>query len=163
MLLIYDADRLGREQIETSYILKQLPGRRAHPRDERRRPGAVAGQPVDKMLAAVLAGAAEIERAKATERTRAALQRKAERGHVVGGCLFGYRNVPVVDASGRRSHVTREIVEAEAAVVRRIFELYANGAGFKTIAVQLNAEARRVRNRADTSNAGGRPRACAAS
>ena len=48
---------------------------------------------------------------------------------MVGGRVFGYRNHVVyngVDRDGNplRSHVEREINDAEAAVVRRIFELY---------------------------------------
>ena len=45
-----------------------------------------------------------------------------------------------LDADGERSHVERRINEAEAAVVRRIFELCAEGAGLTRIAKQLNAE-----------------------
>ena len=61
-------------------------------------------------------------------------------GHVTGGRVFGYQNVDVLDASGKRSHVERQIVEAEAAVVRRIFELSIAGYGVKAIAKQLNAD-----------------------
>jgi DNA invertase Pin-like site-specific DNA recombinase len=71
VLLIADADRLGREQIETSYLLKQFSqaGVAVHETKDGGRALSL-DTPVDKMLAAVLAGAAEIERAKATERTR---------------------------------------------------------------------------------------------
>ena len=44
----------------------------------------------------------------------------------------------------RSTHVDREINDAEAAVVRRIFELYDSGEGLKRIAMQLNAEQARV-------------------
>jgi hypothetical protein len=43
------------------------------------------------------------------------------------------------DGQSRRSHVDRRINETEAAVVRRIFELCANGTGKVRIAKQLNA------------------------
>ena len=65
--------------------------------------------------------------------------RKAQAGHVTGGRVFGYDNVEVL-ADGKRSHVERRINEAEAAVVRRIFELSASGAGLTRIAKTLNAE-----------------------
>ena len=81
--------------------------------------------------------AAEIERDKARQRMRDAMSRKARSSHVTGGSCFGHRNVDVVDA-GRRSHVTREILEAEADVVRQIFRLSAQGNGFKNIAIALN-------------------------
>jgi DNA invertase Pin-like site-specific DNA recombinase len=80
VLLIYDADRLGREQVETAYIMKQL--NQAGVRIFETKGGGrelALDSPIDKMVMAVLAGAAEIERAKARTRTRDALQRKAER------------------------------------------------------------------------------------
>ena len=70
-----------------------------------------------------------------------AMRRKARAGHVTGGRVFGYDNVEVLDAAGRRSHVERRINEAEAAVVRQIFALSADGVGQVAIAKHLNAEA----------------------
>lgn len=64
--------------------------------------------------------------------TREAMVRKAAAGHVTGGRVFGYDNLRV------EGHVERRINEAEAAVVRRIFELAGAGAGFKRIAKTLN-------------------------
>ena len=54
--------------------------------------------------------------------------------------MFGYDNVDVVGPDGRRSHVERCINEAEASVVRRIFDLRAEGVGQVRIAHMLNAE-----------------------
>ena len=56
--------------------------------------------------------------------------------------MFGYDNVEVLGPDGQRSHVERRINEAEAAVVRRIFELCAGGAGLTRIAKTLNADGR---------------------
>jgi DNA invertase Pin-like site-specific DNA recombinase len=69
----------------------------------------------------------ELEREKARQRTRDAMQRKAHAGHVTGGWCFGYRNVDVAGADGKRSHARREIDPLEADVVRRIFRLSAMG------------------------------------
>ena len=66
--------------------------------------------------------------------TREAMARKAKAGHVTGGRVFGYDNVRV------DGHVERRIHEAQAAVVRRIFEMAADGAGVKKIGKTLNAE-----------------------
>ena len=140
-LFIADKDRLGREQFETNHLLKQI---------------SVAGvrifeyqnggqklrldSPIDKLIMSVSNFAAELERAKASQRTRDALQVKAQRGYVVGGVVFGYRNVPVFADGGRRSHVVREICNDEAATVRRIFTLVAAGNGLRKVAQTLNAE-----------------------
>jgi len=51
---------------------------------------------------------------------------------VAGSKVFGYQNVRV------NSHVERRIIEEQAAVIRRIYEMYAAGAGLKVIAHTLN-------------------------
>lgn len=97
----------------------------------------------DKFMLSVAAFGAELEREKARQRTYDAMQRKASRGHVAGGKLYGYRNAAVVTAGidgPRRDHVRREIVPEEAAVIRRIFEMAAAGKGLLRIAKTLNAE-----------------------
>jgi site-specific DNA recombinase len=82
----------------------------------------------------VLSIADELEREKARARTKDALIRKAEAGYVPGGQTFGYTNVRV------NSHAEYQINETEAAVVRRIFELAAEGRGTRWIARKLNDE-----------------------
>ena len=140
-LVLADKDRLGREQFETNHILKQisLAGVRIF---EYQNGGQEVRleSPIDKLIMSVSNFAAELERAKASQRTRDALQRKAQRGFVAGGAVFGYRNVPVLGDGGQRSHVLREIREDEAGTVRRIFSMTAHSTGLRTIARTLNAE-----------------------
>src|SRR2546426_11270720 len=140
-LFLADKDRLGREQFETKQI--SLAGVRIF---EYQNGGQEVRleSPIDKLIMSVSNFAAELERAKASQRTRDALQRKAQRGYVAGGAVFGYRNVPVFDDGGRRSHVIREVRDDEAAIVRRIFQMAASGDGQKKIAMALNAEGTRA-------------------
>jgi site-specific DNA recombinase len=79
--------------------------------------------------------AASFERRRARQRTYDALRRRAEAGAVTGGRVFGYRNER--DGQG---YVRRVIYEAEAATVRRIFALYAEGLGLTRIAKRLNED-----------------------
>lgn len=77
---------------------------------------------------------ASSERRRASQRTRDALKRRAEQGYVTGGKCFGYRNV-------REGSYVKRIIDADdAAIIRRVFELYAAGTGMVTIAHRLNAE-----------------------
>ena len=141
VLIMSEESRLGRESIETAYALKQLvqAGVRVffYLEDHER----TLDSPTDKIMLSLTAFADELEREKARQRTYDAMQRKAKAGHVTGGAVFGYRNRDVSGLDGRRSHVEREIDEAQAAVVRRIFELCAAGSGKVAIAKRLNAEA----------------------
>ena len=144
-VIVADQSRLGRETAETMMVLKQLKragvdvvsyldGTTLTPR------GAMG-----KAMTSMRAFGDEMHREQSAAKAFEAHQSKHQRGYVVGGRTFGYRNVDVfngVDAHGRplRSHVVREIVPEEAAIVRRIFELYAAGSGLKRICRTLNDE-----------------------
>jgi site-specific DNA recombinase len=84
------------------------------------------------------------ELAKTTHR---GVEGRALQGFHTGGRCFGYRNVPIEDATRVDQHgrslitgVRLEVREDEAAIVRRIFEMYAAGNSLQKIAKQLNAE-----------------------
>ena len=89
------------------------------------------GNALDKVLLNLKAFADETEREHGKARTRDAHERKAKAGHVTGGLVYGYTNERV------GSHVERRPHPVEADVVRRIFQLYADGLGPRGIATQL--------------------------
>lgn len=70
-LLVSDRDRIGREQIETSYILKQLIRAGVQVFEGKGPDGRAItlGSPTDKVIMAVEDFAAEVERDKARQRT----------------------------------------------------------------------------------------------
>lgn len=162
VLIMSEVSRLGREQIETAYALKQLSvaGVRCFSYLEDRE--LLMESATDKFLLGAVTFAADLEREKARQRTYDAMARKAHAGHVTGGRVFGYDNADVThagaDGLARRSHVERRINDAEAVVVRRIFELCSKDYGVRGIAKALN-EARALAPRAQ----GGRPRGWAPS
>jgi site-specific DNA recombinase len=132
-LIMSEESRLGREQIEVSYALKQLvtSGVRVfcYLTDTER----TLDSPIEKAMLALQTMADEMERARARQRTYDALARKARAGHVTGGRVFGYDNIRV------DGHVERRVNETEAVVVQRIYEQYAGGYGLPTIAHMLNS------------------------
>ena len=73
------------------------------------------------------------------EKTRRGLRGRIELGKAGGGVSFGYRIVRRLE-NGVITTGEREIVPAEAAIVRRIFDDYRAGASPKQIAKALNAE-----------------------
>ncbi len=73
-------------------------------------------------------------------KTRRGLRGRVEAGRSGGGNAFGYAVVRELGPDGEVVHGARRIVEAEAAVVRRIMENYAAGLSPKTIALALNGE-----------------------
>ncbi len=134
VLIVSELSRLGREQLETGYALKQLSqaGVKVWSFLEDRE--ILLNTPTDKFLMSAMSFAAEVEREKARQRVSDAMLRKARLGYVCGGRTFGYKNERV------DGHVERRINKDEAAVVRRIFALCVDGNGLKTITKILNAE-----------------------
>jgi DNA invertase Pin-like site-specific DNA recombinase len=144
-LIVYNRDRLGREQIETAYIIKQLIQAGVRVFESRSDGGELTlDSPTDKVLLAVTTFANELEREAARQRTADAMIQKARAGHCTGGRVFGYDNVPVRNADGERLHVMRVVNETEAAVVILIFELCAQGYGLRRIAHELNEQGQRA-------------------
>jgi site-specific DNA recombinase len=137
-LIMMDDERLGREQIETAYLLKQIITanvRVFYYLDDRERR---LETPTEKLLMSVAAFASEVERVKAQQRTRDGVLMKAKFGYVTGGRKFGYDNVEVPGPDGRRSHVDRRINPIQAAVVLDTFKRADEGWGFRRIAHGLN-------------------------
>ncbi|MBM7330452.1 recombinase family protein, partial [Agrobacterium sp. S2] len=73
-------------------------------------------------------------------KTHRGIRGRVEDGKSGGGLCFGYNVVKQLDARGDPVRGDREINEAEANVVRRIFREFAAGVGPRTIARTLNEE-----------------------
>lgn len=65
---------------------------------------------------------------------------RVEAGRIPGGISYGYRKVVRLGADGEPERGLREVCEAEAAIVRRIFAEYAAGCSPRAIVARLNAE-----------------------
>ncbi|WP_319798705.1 recombinase family protein [Nitrobacter sp.] len=73
-------------------------------------------------------------------KTHRGIRGRVEEGKSGGGLCYGYKVVKQLDARGEPIRGDREIDEAEADVVRRIFREFAAGVGPRTIARTLNEE-----------------------
>ncbi len=97
VLIMSEESRLGREQIETAYALKQITDagvRVFFYLEDRER---TLDSAMDKVMLSLTTFAAEMEREKASQRTYDAIRRKAERHQVAG-------SVANMNALRRRSH-----------------------------------------------------------
>jgi site-specific DNA recombinase len=142
VLVMSEESRLGREAIETGYVLKHIMDagvRVFFYLEDRERTLDTA---MDKVMLSLTNFASEMEREKARQRTYDAMVRKAKALHVTGGKVYGYDNVdvPSPENNGTRLRVIRQINQQQAATIRRVFELYASGVGMTKIAHRLNQE-----------------------
>ena len=146
VIVMSELSRLGREQSQIGQILADLAGHGVqvffYLTDEELKYDTA----IDKFLVNAVAFAAELEREKASQRSRDALERKARHGYNTGGRVYGYDNVPIyaTNAEGQqvKSHTDYRINPQEADIVRRIFSLYADGHGHTKIAKTLNGDPR---------------------
>ena len=75
-----------------------------------------------------------------SDKTRRGLRGRVEAGKSGGGNSYGYDVVRKVNAAGEPERGDRKINEAQADIVRRIFNEYAAGTSPRVIAKTLNAE-----------------------
>ena len=146
VLIMSEESRLGREQIETAYALKQIMDagvRVFFYLEDRER---TLDSALDKVMLSLTNFSAEMERERASLRTHDAMLRKAKACHVTGNKVYGFDNVPIygegmnADGTRHRQHVVRQINPAQARIIVKVFEMYASGFGLTGIAKTLNAE-----------------------
>jgi site-specific DNA recombinase len=134
VLLVWKLDRLGRDQERLALALKDLHDSDVEIWEYEYQERVKLDTPHDRLVASIKAFAAEAERHAGGERVRSAAKARALKGGRTGAKTFGYDSV----ADGQRK--VRKVNEEQAAIVRRIFDRYADGDGAMKIARTLNAE-----------------------
>jgi site-specific DNA recombinase len=130
-LIVYKFDRLSRVMTDAVLVANDLQSRLGVSLRSVTEPLDTAS-PIGRTLFGLLAGMAQAERDAITQRTLNGRKQKArEGGYACGRVPFGYRAVGdgnlTVDAD-------------QAATVRQIFSLRADGASLRQIVAQLNAD-----------------------
>ena len=101
VIVTSELSRLGREQSQTANVLANIYAKAKrvffYLTDEE----VKFESAVDKFMISAVTFGAELEREKASQRSRDALSRKAERGYNTGGVVYGYDNVVIEATNGR--------------------------------------------------------------
>jgi site-specific DNA recombinase len=151
VLVILDLDRIGREQIAVSSVLKKITDAGVRVFEYSKGTEIKLDGAMDKIMLGLKGFAAEVEREQARARARAIDSglAKFKRGEATGPACYGYRSVNVLRDGSRtagkvapelRAYAVHEIEPVEAATVKRIFELTRDGEGRQRIAGKLNAQ-----------------------
>lgn len=136
IVAVYRLDRFSRRAVDLLKVVEEIlePNRVAlksatEPFDT----STIAG----RMMLTMLVAFAQFERESISERVKTNMLHKANGGEWCGAYMapFGYRN----------ENKKLFVVEHEAAVVRQMFEMYASGAGLRSIALTLNDSGRHTR------------------
>jgi site-specific DNA recombinase len=134
VLVVMNVDRIGRNMFRTGAVVQRLhaAGVAIYTYQDGRR--IEFETPTEKLMLGVSGFAAEEYRHSIKLKTTEALRAKAARGHQAAGKTYGYRLVR------RGDHTEREIVPEQAKVVRRVFEMSADGHGDMRIVNALSAD-----------------------
>ncbi|MDU2239745.1 MAG: recombinase family protein [Paenibacillus sp.] len=137
-VLVWKINRISRRTIDLLKIVEELGQQRITFRSfsENFETETAMGKFALQMLGAV----GELERNTIVDNVRMGMKQRARSGQWNGGKVLGYRSSQAVRGQRHRKDSTLEIVPEEAAIVRKIFELYASGKGLKAIANQINRE-----------------------
>jgi len=135
VLIVSELSRIGRDTVRTPAAILQLEEAGVEIRSYLSDSPITLADESGEIMTVVHSLAASFERRRARARTYDALRRRAEAGAVTGGRLYGYRH-----ARNGNGYVYRVIDERQAATVRRVFTMYADGDGIVTIAHSLNTE-----------------------
>lgn len=99
--------------------------------------------PSGKLQFHMMAAIAEFERGNIAENVKMGMLARAKEGSWNGGKVLGYDTVEISGENKKRRQSKLVINENEAQTVRRIFELYTKGHGYKSIANTVNKEGHR--------------------
>lgn len=101
--------------------------------------------PMGKFALQMMGAVGELERNTIVDNVKMGMKQRARMGYHNGGACLGYKTVEVPGGDRKNKKTTLVIVPEEAVIIRKIFELYAAGKGFRAIANQLNREGHRTK------------------
>ncbi|WDL99183.1 recombinase family protein [Alicyclobacillus sp. ALC3] len=144
-LLVWRINRLSRKQLDLMQIMKQL--EQLGVGFESFTEKFDTSSPMGKFALQMMGAVGELERNTIVENVKSGMKQRARRGQWNGGIVLGYETTQLKASGNRRERVTTlEVVPEEAAIVRRIFEMYGtSGLGLKAIANRLNHEGHRTK------------------
>ena len=101
--------------------------------------------PMGKFALQMMGAVGELERNTIIDNVKMGMKQRARMGYHNGGACLGYKTVEVPGGDRKNKKTMLAIVPEEAIIVRKIFESYASGKGFRAIANQLNREGHRTK------------------
>ncbi len=96
--------------------------------------------PMGKFALQMMGAVGELERNTIVDNVKLGMKQRARMGYHNGGACLGYKSIEVSGGDRKNKKTSLVIVAEEAIIVRKIFEMYAAGRGFRSIANQLNHE-----------------------
>ncbi|MCK9857591.1 recombinase family protein [Paenibacillus sp. ATY16] len=135
MILVWKINRLARKTVDFLNMIEDFKKRDIYFRSFSE--NFETETPVGEFVLQMLSGIGELERKNIIENVKMGMKQRAKTGRHNGKLPLGYQAITDPDDSLAHSKLV-VVVEEEALIVRKIFELYAAGRGLKSIANELN-------------------------
>src|SRR5699024_8426488 len=143
IVLVWKMNRLSRKSVDLLTIVDQLQRRNIAFRSYTKQyeTDTPSGVHQIKMMTAI----AEFERANISENVKMGMIARAQKGLFNGGQILGYNTVKE-PSTDRKSEVSKLYInDEEAIIIRKIFDMYVNGHGYKAISNHLNKQGFRTK------------------
>src|SRR5699024_5222454 len=143
IVLVWKMNRLSRKSVDLLTIVDQLQRRNIAFRSytEQYETETPSGVLQFQMMAAI----AEFERANIAENVKMGMIARAKEGLWNGGQVLGYTTVKE-PSTNRKGEVSKLYInDEEAMIIRKIFDMYVNGHGYKAISNHLNKQGFRTK------------------
>jgi site-specific DNA recombinase len=146
IILVHKLDRFSRDSLES------LTARALFKRHEIRllsvlEPMVGSDSPEDTLVEHILMGMNQFYSQNLSREIRKGLKERAQQHHLVFGPPFGYKKeiIETQQSHKRTRTISRAVIDEKTApIVQRIFDLYDQGMGYKSIAMTLNNEGHRT-------------------
>lgn len=143
VVLVWKMNRLSRKLNDLMNIIEKLKTKNIAFRSYTER--YETESPSGKLLFHMMGAIAEFERDNISQNVKMGMIARAKEGSWNGGQVLGYDVVSVPSDNRKRKTSKLVINEKEAQTVRKIFNLYIQGNGYKSIANRLNKEGYRTK------------------
>ncbi|WP_249316489.1 recombinase family protein [Bacillus sp. FJAT-50079] len=143
LVLVWKMNRLSRKTLDLLSIVDRLKSKNIGFRSytEKYETETPAGVLQFQMMAAI----AEFERANIAENVKMGMIARAKEGSWNGGQVLGYDVISVPGNDNKKKISKLVINDKEAIVVRKVFNLYIEGNGYKAIAQKVNKKGYRTK------------------
>lgn len=150
MILVHKLDRFARNRYD-SVKYKHILRKKGIKVLSASQPMVGSGAPEEILLESLLEGMDEFYSLNLSRESRKGMVELARRGFWVSGLApFGFKKEPVQTDKGIRHKLA--VVESEATLVRRIYDLYLGGRGVSAVAQKMNSEGLTFRGRKFSKN-----------
>ncbi|AIC96500.1 recombinase family protein [Shouchella lehensis] len=149
VVVVWKMNRLARNVLDMLQMVKHLKHSNVDFRSFKE--NLETETPAGKLQFHMLASVSEFERDNIAENVKMGMIARAKEGSWNGGRVLGYDSIEDTTIKSKRKARKLVINEKEALTVRRVFQLYLQGNGYKSIANLLNREGHRTKRQGDFS------------